>query len=166
MWNTARLQQHFFVRNFLQGRSHKALIQGPWVYGDWITGLCNNCSLHDPVLLLDPACVIENTEEGNTGRNIYILSNSQVAIKALDSFQKNSTSVWGYHQFWVKLAEHKSIQLVWVPRHMGMDENETAEKLTRPVSSPLVKETEPALGISAKVARGTIRDWMSRKYER
>ena len=41
---------------------------------------------------------------------------------------------------------------------MGMDENETAEKLTRPVSSPLVKETEPALGISAKVARGTIRD--------
>ena len=98
----------------------------------------------------------ENTEEGNTGRNIYILSNSQVVIKALDSFQKNSTSVSAYHQFRVKLAEHNRIQLVWVPRHMGIDEK--AEKLTMPVSSPPLTEPEPALGISAKVAKGMIRD--------
>jgi hypothetical protein len=34
------------------------------------------------------ACVMENTEKGYTGgRNIYIISDSQAAIKALDSFQ-------------------------------------------------------------------------------
>jgi len=57
----------------------------------------------------------------------------------------------------VKLAEHNRIQLVWMPRHMGIDENEIAEKLTMPVSSPPVTEPEPALGISAKVAKETIR---------
>ena len=40
---------------------------------------------------------------------------------------------------------------------MGIDENEIAEKLTMPVSSPPVTEPEPALGISAKVAKETIR---------
>jgi hypothetical protein len=40
------------------------------------------------------AHIMENIEKGYTGRNIYILSDSQTAIKALDSFQINSKSVW------------------------------------------------------------------------
>jgi hypothetical protein len=32
------------------------------------------------------ACVMGNTEKGYTGRNIYVLSNSQAAIEALDMF--------------------------------------------------------------------------------
>jgi hypothetical protein len=32
------------------------------------------------------ACVMENIEKGYTGRNIYILSNSQAAIKAFNTF--------------------------------------------------------------------------------
>jgi hypothetical protein len=32
------------------------------------------------------ACIIENLEKGYTGRNICILSDSQAAIEALDSF--------------------------------------------------------------------------------
>jgi hypothetical protein len=39
------------------------------------------------------ACIMENIEKGKTGRNIYILSDSQAAIKALDSFQVNSKLV-------------------------------------------------------------------------
>ena len=31
------------------------------------------------------ACIMEKTEKGYTGRNVYILSDSQAAIKALDS---------------------------------------------------------------------------------
>jgi hypothetical protein len=58
---------------------------------------------------------MENIEKGYTGRNIYILSDSQVAINALDSFQINSKLVWDCHQSLVKLAEHNRIQLVWVP---------------------------------------------------
>jgi len=33
------------------------------------------------------ACILENIEKGYTGRNIYILSDREAAIKALDSFQ-------------------------------------------------------------------------------
>jgi hypothetical protein len=36
------------------------------------------------------ACIVKNIGKGYTGRNIYILSNSQAVIKALDSFQINS----------------------------------------------------------------------------
>jgi hypothetical protein len=40
------------------------------------------------------ACVMEKAEKGYTGRNICALSDSQAAIKALDSFQINSRLVW------------------------------------------------------------------------
>jgi hypothetical protein len=33
------------------------------------------------------ACIMEKLENSYTGRNIHILSSSQAAIKALDSFQ-------------------------------------------------------------------------------
>jgi hypothetical protein len=48
---------------------------------------------------------MENVEYGYKGRNIYILPNSQAAIKALDSFQVNSKLVWDCHQSLAKLAE-------------------------------------------------------------
>lgn len=35
-----------------------------------------------------------------TGQNIYILSDSQVAIKALNSFHIKSELVWDCHQSW------------------------------------------------------------------
>jgi hypothetical protein len=51
------------------------------------------------------ACIVENTEKGYTGRNIYILSDREEAIKALDSFQINSKLVWNCHQSLVKMAK-------------------------------------------------------------
>jgi ribonuclease HI len=77
------------------------------------------------------ACVTENTEKGYKGRNIYTLSDSQAAIKALYSFWINSELVLGCHQSLVKLAEHNRIPLVWVPGHMGIDGNKTADQLAR-----------------------------------
>jgi hypothetical protein len=59
-------------------------------------------------------CNIENTEKGYKGRNIYIVSDSQEAIKALANFQINSKLFWECQQSLVKLAEHNRIQLVWV----------------------------------------------------
>jgi ribonuclease HI len=73
------------------------------------------------------ACVLENIEKGYTGRNICILSNSQAAIKAFDSFQINSKLVWDCHQSLMKLTKHNWTQLLWVPEHMGIDGNEIAD---------------------------------------
>jgi len=66
-------------------------------------------------------CIMENIETCYTGKNIYILSDSQAAIKALDSFQINSKLIWDCNQLLVKLAEHDRIQLVWVLGHVGVD---------------------------------------------
>ena len=49
------------------------------------------------------------------------------------------------------------IQLVWVPGHMGIDWNEIADQLARQGSPFLLTGPEPALGMSAKTARGVIR---------
>jgi hypothetical protein len=57
------------------------------------------------------ACKIENTENSYRGRTIYILSNSQVAIKTFNNFQINSKLFWDCHQSLVKLAEHNRFQL-------------------------------------------------------
>ena len=63
--------------------------------------------------------------------NIFILSVSQTAIKAFECFQMNSKLpvVWDCHQSMVKLAEHKRLQLVWVPGHMCIERNEIADQL-------------------------------------
>ena len=48
-------------------------------------------------------------------RNVHILSNSQVTIKALNNFRINSKLVWDCPQSLMKLAEHNVVQLVGVP---------------------------------------------------
>jgi hypothetical protein len=48
---------------------------------------------------------------------------------------------------------------------MGIHGNEIADQLARQGSSHPLIGSEPALGISAKVARGVIRDWTIRKHE-
>lgn len=55
------------------------------------------------------ACTMENVEEGYKGRNIYSLSDSQAAIKALNNLQINSKLVWDCDQSLVKLVEHNRV---------------------------------------------------------
>jgi ribonuclease HI len=93
------------------------------------------------------ACIMENIEKGYRGRNIYILSDSQTAIKALNNFQINSKLVWDCHQSLVRLAEHNTVQLIWVLGHMRIDGNEMANQLARQDSSRPFIGPEPALGM-------------------
>jgi len=48
---------------------------------------------------------------------------------------------------------------------MGTDRNEIADQLARQGSSHPFTVPQPILGISARVARGVIRKWTSRKNE-
>jgi ribonuclease HI len=72
------------------------------------------------------------TGRGNfTNMNMYILSDIQAAIKALDKHQITSKLVWDCHQSLTQLARHNSVQLIWVPGHEGIVGNETAYQLAR-----------------------------------
>jgi ribonuclease HI len=53
-------------------------------------------------------------------KSIYILSDSQAAIKALDKHQIISKLVWDCHQSLTKLARHNRVQIIWVPGHEGI----------------------------------------------
>jgi hypothetical protein len=55
----------------------------------------------------------------------------------------------------VKLAECNRVQLARVLGHMGIDRNETDDQFARQSSSHPLTGPEPALGTSAKVARGS-----------
>jgi hypothetical protein len=105
---------------------------------------------------------MENAVKDYTGGNVYILSYRQAAMKALDSFHINSKLVWDCHQSMMKLAKHNRIQQIWVPGHMGVDENEIAGQLTWQGSSYLLTGPKPAFCTSAAVDGGGIRGWMSR----
>jgi len=48
---------------------------------------------------------------------------------------------------------------------MGIEWNEIADHLARQGSPFLLTGPEPALGMSAKTARGVIRGWMIRKHK-
>jgi hypothetical protein len=56
--------------------------------------------------------IVENTEKDYTRSNIRILTDRQVALKTLDSFQRESQLVWDCHQSLGKLAEHNNIEFV------------------------------------------------------
>jgi hypothetical protein len=66
------------------------------------------------------ACIIENLERNYKERNIYILSDSQNAVKAVDYHEITSKLVWDCHQSLVQLARHKIVQLIWMLGHSNI----------------------------------------------
>jgi hypothetical protein len=85
-------------------------------------------------------------------------------IRALDDCKISLKLVWDCHKSLLTLAEHNNVQLLWMPGHKGIEGNETANQLAKrgllhPITGP-----EPACGVSERVARQAIRDWMCREH--
>jgi len=106
------------------------------------------------VIYTTNAGIVENKEKGYRGRK------SQAAIKVLESFQINSKLVPGETG-----RTYNSMQIVWVPGHMGIDGNEIGDQFARLCSSHPLLGPEPGLGTSAKVSREVFMNWKNRKHE-
>jgi dihydrofolate reductase len=74
-------------------------------------------------------CTVENLDRNYKNRNIYILSDTQTAIKALGKYQITSKLVWDCHRSLVQLAKHNRVQLIWVSGHESIVGNMVDQKL-------------------------------------
>jgi ribonuclease HI len=106
----------------------------------------------------------ENIRRCYRERNIYVLSDSQAAIKALHKCRINSKLVWDC--ILVTLVDHNKVQLIWVPGHEGIEGNESADQLAKRGSLHPFIGPEPPCGISEKVAKWSIRDWTCREHQK
>jgi hypothetical protein len=73
------------------------------------------------VVAQKPTLMGQNLDRNYRNRNIYILSDSQAAIKALGKHQIASKLVWDCRQSLIQLAQHNRVQLIWVPGHECID---------------------------------------------
>lgn len=73
-------------------------------------------------------------------KNIYILSDSQSALKEFDSFSFTLKLVWVPSSI-VELTIRKRVQIVWVPWHKEIEGNEIADGLAKKGAS----QPEPVL---------------------
>jgi hypothetical protein len=95
-----------------------------------------------------------------------LCSDSQAAIKAFDNYQINSKLVWNYHQSLEKLGKHNRVQMIWVPEHEGIQDNETVDQMAKLGAESLLIGSESACGISAETAKKAVRNWTIRGNRR
>jgi ribonuclease HI len=139
-----------------------------YCYGTWLRlsfSLGQYTTVFQAEVYAIKARAIENLYRNYINRNIYILSDSQAAIEALDGHQITSKLIWDCHQSLTQLAIHNRVQLIWVPGHEGIVGKETADQLARTGSEHPFIGPEPACGISVGVAKKAVRHWTNRNHK-
>jgi ribonuclease HI len=81
-------------------------------------------------------------------KQIYICSDSQSAIAALQNPLKRSIIVYECHQYLEMLGHCNDVMLLWVPGHSNIIGNEKSDKLARMGSMEQFIGPEPYIGIS------------------
>jgi ribonuclease HI len=69
------------------------------------------------------ACADRNIKRGYCKRNIYIIFDSQAALKALGNWKISSRLVWDCHQSLSILAERNKVHLLWFTGHKCIEGN-------------------------------------------
>jgi len=94
----------------------KTLVLGVYIFGSTsrqsYTHGIHTTVFQAKIYAIIKVCIKEDTEMDYEGRNIYVLSNNQVAIKVLNNFQINSKLLWDCQNSLVKLAQQNRVQLI------------------------------------------------------
>ncbi len=111
-------------------------------------------------------CAQENLMLGYRNKVISIFSDSQAALKALDSFEFKSRLVWDCYSFLAELGRCNMVTLCWIPGHSGFEGNEKADALANSAAATLLEGPQPFCGIPRSSAYQSINSWVRNEHER
>lgn len=87
---------------------------------------------------------------GLENKQIRFFSDSQAALKALNSFLFTSGLVYDCLRALHELCEQNNVRLEWVRGHSGVEGNERADKLAKIGTEMAIQSPEPFLGLSVR----------------
>ena len=65
------------------------------------------------------------------GKIIYIFTDNEAVILALEAYHTTSELVWECKQLLLRLGSTNNVTLAWVPGHSGVEGNELADELAK-----------------------------------
>jgi ribonuclease HI len=108
-------------------------------------------------------CLLENINRSYCTKSIFIFSDSQAALKALNLSLIKSKLVWNCFKLLLKLAEQNKVKLILVLGHSGVEGNERADQLAKLGADEPLLGPEPFCRITKKTARRAIDLWAQSK---
>ena len=97
-------------------------------------------------------------------QTIYILSDSQAALRAIASPRVKQLLVGNCIENLNMLSQNNQIQLMWVPGHSDIEGNERADTLAKNRAHMLCEIPEPAVPVSYSRCRLEVRYWVQTKH--
>ncbi|XP_036320510.1 uncharacterized protein LOC118735019 [Rhagoletis pomonella] len=124
--------------------------------------ICFRLPNHCSVFQAEVAAIQEAVEHLRTREVIYndifIYSDSQAALKALDSVTCSSKTVADCRRSLNEMAEQSALHLVWVPGHRNIPGNEKADELAREGTSAPLSQAWKGLGMPLATCKLILRD--------
>jgi hypothetical protein len=126
--------------------------------------------VHAIVFQAESFVILAHTKEcigrAYTGVCIYICSDSQAALQALEALRVTSKLVWECQQALCALSSWNKVTFRWVPGHCGIQSNEDADALAREESSNSFLGPEPAITISLCVSTLKVKEWLKKRHSK
>jgi len=97
---------------------------------------------------------------------VYIYSDSQAGLRALDSCSFTSKLVYECHMALEELGRYNRVKLLWLPGHSGIEGNEAADRHARKASSEPFIGPEPVLPPPWCIAMERYGNWEKAEHKK